>query len=1653
MLNNGRWELCVTESLNAPYGQNYGRIQVYTLSNTLVSTFEFNSGSEFCLSGGLPTVGYGAGNQPMVVGQSYRMKLSAVNASATFTIEYDNQQTDEICGGLRIKQTKIHDGISAANDITQNYRYEDKNNPAITSGILYLSPKYGYQLNSRTAVFTAYSMAPLSGFNGNHIGYKRVVLDKNGLGEEEIVYEVENDLPSNSTFPNKPPQYRILEGIPKEAKAFAENSTVSISQSTTQRNSSDYYATYGNSTASGYIYAYRSMPVSETGGNPVPKHFSTPYTFRTSIYRPATVSTTIDGISSSTAYTYHPNNLLPREVSTQDSNGDTYKTVNTYSAEHTNTTIKGKFLAYNMVHLPVTSLQYYNNVLVDGGQTDYRFYTSTGLSPSTSTSGRLDVPRPYQQKRFERSWTVSGTATGSTTTPVTKITFLEYNNDGLLALYEKIGWNTTRISYANKLPTQKQYRNHTETYQYFTGSSLLQSTVAVDGTSTSYTYDALGRLQTATDGCLNIVTTYTYHFTTGGTDKNYTEVKTDFPSPSANSQLDILFNRTYLDGLGRGIQSVARNQGPASNQDIISAQEYDKFGRVKRAYESFAQLNNNGNFLVPNVSWGYTETTFETSPLSRPLTVTPPSWAPSTLTYGTNSSADKVKIAAGSINYGAGALSKQTVKDGNNNLLIVFTDKLGRKVLSRRAAASGAEASWLDTYYLYDGKNRLSKVVPPGATLSTPNLLFTYLYDGQDQLLEKKVPDRAKEQFSYNAKNLLAARKDGYLTSLNRWYVYKYDDYGRETNAGFLNGSLPGDLTNLNPSESLFQTTYGTNLYDRDKATLVRTKIMDGGNNFLSTYNTFNSCGILTQQQGNNHLQTLPDNGETTTYAYDGAQNIIQSVYTHKALAQTHTITSTHFIDYAGRSLSNDFKVNSGPTRKLNQFTYDHKDNVLTKHQGGTGLSGTLAFLQKIDYSYLPNGILQGINLNAAGKLSGSQTYLPTNGASAAVPTPAIPSSSNYDDKDLFQLELYRNAQATGIPTATFPARNNGDIVAVSSQVRGRSQQVWAVAYDSYDRMTNTAFYQRASRTSTPSLYNNYRESLTYDQRGNIKTLHRDGSEQTGANYSKRDFDRLTYIYDNEANNNISNRLLDVNENTGGSTTLGYKPGVPNYTYDTNGNLRTDPSKGITVTWNHQDLPLSIVWANGQRLNMIYDAAGTLLRREQRSSTNALVETTDFVGGIEYKQMGTGAKNLALVHHAEGRIVFTGTAQEWQYALTDHLGNTRLLYADRHGATTVLPADGIISVPSEIVQEEHYYPFGMKLTGPWMGGAAGAKSAYQYNGIEHVDAFELNVNMAMYRTLDPVVGRWWSVDPKAELMIGWSPYNSMGNSPMVHTDPNGDVLPAIAIAAIIGGVIGGAANTVAHWDDITAGGGFDLGKAASAFAIGGVAGAAGAALGTYAVMGAAALGVGTASTASALSIGGYSLGTTGVISGAVSGTIGAAFSNPVKQLGNHLVFGDDMSVENFFQDVAMGAVFGGVAGGLSTIGKGQNLWWGNSVPNAPTGIQVPGYTATAPNGSSQSTSFSSRLTLEQNISFGDNANQLHHTFRHTDAMGISQDALKKAITNNLRANASAVQNGTKFWNVIKVGGQRVEYHAFLRPNGTFNVGRINGTPFWDSFFK
>ncbi len=123
----------------------------------------------------------------------------------------------------------------------------------------------------------------------------------------------------------------------------------------------------------------------------------------------------------------------------------------------------------------------------------------------------------------------------------------------------------------------------------------------------------------------------------------------------------------------------------------------------------------------------------------------------------------------------------------------------------------------------------------------------------------------------------------------------------------------------------------------------------------------------------------------------------------------------------------------------------------------------------------------------------------------------------------------------------------------------------------------------------------------------------------------------------------------------------------------------------------------------------------------------------------------------------------------------DHLGNTRLTFFDRpagqgpgQGGTV-----GQIEVPEEILQENHYYPFGMNLGGTFMNDGIAKDNAYQYNGKELESFGGLGWNDYGARFYDPSIGRWNAIDPLAEKYIGWSPYNYGMNNPIVNIDPNG----------------------------------------------------------------------------------------------------------------------------------------------------------------------------------------------------------------------------------------------------------------------------------------
>ena len=98
----------------------------------------------------------------------------------------------------------------------------------------------------------------------------------------------------------------------------------------------------------------------------------------------------------------------------------------------------------------------------------------------------------------------------------------------------------------------------------------------------------------------------------------------------------------------------------------------------------------------------------------------------------------------------------------------------------------------------------------------------------------------------------------------------------------------------------------------------------------------------------------------------------------------------------------------------------------------------------------------------------------------------------------------------------------------------------------------------------------------------------------------------------------------------------------------------------------------------------------------------------------------------------------------------------------------------VIHKPSPILEETHYYPFGLTMAGISSKAAGSLANRLKYNGIEQNNDFDLNMYDARYRNLDPELGRFWQPDPESEVLDSYSPYESMGNNPVNNVDPLGD---------------------------------------------------------------------------------------------------------------------------------------------------------------------------------------------------------------------------------------------------------------------------------------
>jgi RHS repeat-associated protein len=851
----------------------------------------------------------------------------------------------------------------------------------------------------------------------------------------------------------------------------------------------------------------------------------------------------------------------------------------------------------------------------------------------------------------------------------------------------------TEFEWAEDLLVEKRYGDRAWSNEYFTGdhrSGLVSRSQDFDGQSATYDYDDYRRLKRAEERNGEVAHAVSYHLAPG---ESWRRTETTlagigFPVPA---------ERVHFDGFGREHRAVYEGYTSAGGDYEIGV-KFDSRGRVAR-------------YCDPGLG-GCMRISYENAPLDRPVREQFIGWPRARdLRYGVN--------GAGEVGgYPAGALRRTEEIDENGNAHVVFTDRLGRTVLSRRPAA-GQPA---DTAFQYDARGNPVKIVQPDGS----EIVMTYHGDGR--LATRSTPQNGTVAFAYNSRGLLSTTSDaaGNVTT----FLYDIYDQPRLT---YLNGKL------------VTRITYGeAGGIANGKVLKVESRAQGELSIFVTTHYAYDAYGRLKTEKVVNHT----GGEDETTYTYDLRDRVLRALRVHAGSYGTIDILKEYNYDHAGRLTDVFMTVGNGPREHLSALAYNARDWLVEKNLG-IGANGPL---QSIDYGYNLRGWLTRINsLRECGDKTG-----PADETSPADPTAHVPARRGITfgagcenvENDLFSEQLtYTSANSTVGAAPQY----NGNPSTVRWRVMDRPViPAYGLQYDPLDRLTKATYGERTVPTSgAPAWTNMNRYDVQigpYDPAGNPLRITRYGVTGGSApNLTFGQVDDLAFTYS-------SGRLDSAAES--GSKSRGYTGLGGTYLYDANGNLSRDPSKNLDIAYNAYNLPETVTLGVNRNLRFTYDSFGNKLR--MKLTDTGELSTVDYLGGIEYKG------GDVVVYHEEGRYRLSDG--RYEYVLRDHGGNTRLVFADRNGngAIDTDPAAG------EVLQEHHYYPHGMAMEGDFITPAAGGDS-YLYNGLERLPRHGLYGSH--FRTYDPSMARWWQADPV--WLASESPYVANRGNPIRYADPTG----------------------------------------------------------------------------------------------------------------------------------------------------------------------------------------------------------------------------------------------------------------------------------------
>ncbi len=656
--------------------------------------------------------------------------------------------------------------------------------------------------------------------------------------------------------------------------------------------------------------------------------------------------------------------------------------------------------------------------------------------------------------------------------------------------------------------------------------------------------------------------------------------------------------------------------------------------------------------------------------------------------------------------------------DEHGKQKIVFMDKQGKVILKKVQTTSlpdegtgKGHSGWLNTYYIYDDLDRLRCVLQPegfktlaltfGEMLSSAVLqgqCFRYEYDGRGRVIMQKEPDRGRVEMVYDKRDRLILSRDSALKSQGYWLVNKYDGFNRPKQTGLLynnftrtrhqdscnnNINYPtsvGDvmqenyyddyswITSPTPQAGIgstmftvdnnsnyFITTYNASPYYaqkiaadytnvRGKQTGSRVRVI-GTSTFMHSVIFYDSVGRVVQTRGAN---VTTGGYDIETFQYDFSGKVLRKLHRQEKgwpVGRYTRAVSKYAYDHAGRLISVTKKVsNSGTDKVIIQNTYDEAGRLKTKELGPS--------LETQQFDYNIRGWLLGVN-----RASLTKTTQPT---------------------ARFSYELaYDNVTPTITPGSYGTAQYNGNISGLMWRSTGDwENRKYNFTYDQVNRLLKADFTQFSNANNQFDVSAQFDYSViigdgtnidsAYDGNGNIRRMRQSGFTIN----SSIVIDDLRYTYVSG-----SNKLLKVvdSQNDPNSRLGDFKEpssAGDDYTYDFNGNLKSDNNKGIsTILYTHLNTPYEVRIPGKGKILYTYDGYGNKLKKEvfDSTGTNPKKTTWVYLKNFVYKN-----DTMQFFVHEAGRARYdttqtTGEATkfEWDYFVNDHLGNTRMVLTEQ----------------------------------------------------------------------------------------------------------------------------------------------------------------------------------------------------------------------------------------------------------------------------------------------------------------------------------------------------------------------------------------------------